>query len=306
MRGSRHPLVSIHATLPVKHWAVLSHRLRNASDGLVLLGQMPYLIESVEWRLVRELGRLFGQRKASHRVKPLGRHAPVHPTVEHIEVELRRLFIYQDIPQSLNETEFEACQGTLSRLCLLLEGLVSEHLVASGSRAGPSLYPRLRALLPFLDSVAKPVDLVQGPNTTLFTLPQSVDELYDCLGIVTECCRALSKLFAPPASEPVVQAPRKQKDKSKDAWKKARIRKQATFALETLFKHFKCGTAHEVLLRLTEDTDQDDALPTLQMMLSRCPELETWLETRCESLHLCVVLRPVCLRWSLLTNLLQN
>ncbi|CAG9980542.1 unnamed protein product [Clonostachys byssicola] len=247
---------------------------------------MPYLIESIEWRLIRELGRSFGQRKAGHRIKPLGCHGPVHPTVEHIEVELRRLFIHQDIPQSVNDVEFGACQVALRKLCLRLEDLVSEQLIARSSKVGASSYPRLRALLPFLDSVAQTFNLVHGPDTALFVLPNSVDELYDCLDIATECSRALSKLLAPPASEPIPQPPRKQKAKNKDAWKKARVRKQATFALETLFKHFKCGTAHEVLLRLTEDTDQDAALPTLRMMLSRCPDLESWLEARCESLNL--------------------
>lgn len=250
---------------------------------------MPFLAQSNEWRLVSELGRLFGQRKTRHQVQQLGRHEPVyHPTIEHIEVELRGLLISQDIPHNLNDAEFKECQAALSKLCLLLEDLASTQLSASGSTAGAAPYPRLRALLRFLDSADGPVDLVHGSNTTLFTLPRDVDGLHDCLRIVTECCRALSKLFAPPASEPATQ-PFRMAKKNKDAWKKARIRKQAAFALETLFKHFKCGTAHEVLLRLTEDTGEDAALPTLQMMLLKCPELESWVEARCESLHLYVV-----------------
>jgi hypothetical protein len=258
-----------------------------------LVLRMPYLIESVEWRLVRELGRLFGERKASHQVKPLGRHhdpvhsTPVHPTVEHIEVELRRLLILQDIPQDLDDADFEACRAALRRVCLCLDSLASERLIPTGSIRGAVSYPRLRALLEWLDSAFDTADLVHGPNTKLFTLPRGVDELYDCLGTVTDCCRALNKLlFAPSAAASAQPRRIKENSKSKDAWKKARVRKQATVALETLFKHFKCGTAHEVLLRLTEDTDMDASLPTLQMMLSRCPELESWLEARCESLHL--------------------
>ncbi|KEY71886.1 hypothetical protein S7711_09755 [Stachybotrys chartarum IBT 7711] len=268
---------------------------------------MRYLIESNEWRLVCDLGRLFGQRKASHRVQPLGRHEPVYyPAVEHIEVELRRLLLYQDIPQSLNDAEFKAFQATLERICILLEDLVSEHLSASSS-TGATSYPRLRALLTLLASAAEPVDLIHGPNTTLFTLPRNSNELDRCRRVVTECCQALSKLLTPPAPEPATQPLLKQRKKHKDTWKKARIRKQATLALETLFRHFKCGTAHEVLLRLTEDTDQDAVLPTLQMMLPRCPELESWLEARCESLHLYVLPYSVHLAAGLFSlNLFRN
>lgn len=249
---------------------------------------MKYLIESTEWRLVCDIGRLFGQRNASHQVKQRREHESVYrPSTDLFEVELRHLFMYHGVPESLSDGEFEACQETLETLCLLLEDLVSDDLAASSSTVLATSYPRLRGLLPFLASAAEPLDLIHGPNTTLFTLPRSNDDLYRCLGEVTKCSRALSKLFtAHSAPVPVTQPVRTKRKHSKDAWKEARIRKQATVALETLFGHFKCGTAHEVLLRLTEDTDQDSALPTLQMMLSRCPELESWLEARCESLHL--------------------
>lgn len=270
--------------------AALIHELCNAIDGPPST-KMKYLIESIEWRLVRELGRLFGQRKANHQVQQLGRHEPIyHPPAEHIEVELRHLLMYYDVPQGLSDGEFEACQETLETLCLLLEDLVSDDLAASSSTVLGTSYPRLWALLQFLASAAEPLDLIHGPNTTLFTLPRSNDDLYRCLGEVRKCSRILSNLFTPhPAPQPATQPARTKRKHSKDAWKKARIRKQATVALETLFRHFKCGTAHEVLLRLTEDTDQDSALPTLQMMLSRCPDLESWLEARCESLHLYAV-----------------
>lgn len=258
---------------------------------------MKYLIELKEWRLVRDLGRLFGQRKASYQVQQPSLHEPVFlAPAEHFEFELRQLLMYQDAPQNLDDGDFEECQTTLRNLCVVLDDLVADDW-ATGSPVVPAgSYPRLRALLPLLDSTAEPLDLIHGPNTTIFDLPHRENDLYRCLGEVTKGHRALRKLFTPPSvPEPSVHALRGRRHRSKDAWKKARIRKQATLALETLFQHFKCGTAHEVLLRLTEDTDQDSALPTLQMMLSKCPELESWLEARCESPHPYVIPRPVCL-----------
>jgi hypothetical protein len=107
---------------------------------------------------VRDLGRLFGQRKANYQVQQLSRHEPVyHPPAEHIEVELRHLLMYHDVPQSLTDGDFEACQDTLETLCLLLEDLVSDDLAASSSTMPATSYPRLRGLLPFLSSAISPL-----------------------------------------------------------------------------------------------------------------------------------------------------
>lgn len=247
---------------------------------------MPYLIESNEWRLLQGLGLLLDKRKAryhGHSV-PLNNPKEVHPNAELFEVELRRTFMVKEVPQNLNPIDFGDCQAKLNSLCGLLDGLVmlrSDRSVPKGE-----VYPHLRALTGILESTSGAVDLANGPNQTLFRLPDGVVELSKCLRIVTECNDTLSRLLASPLQESAVQP--FQKQQKKRMWKKARIRNRATFVLEALFERFRCGTPHEVLLKLIEDPDEDSVLPSLQLMLSPCPDLEPWQEVRCDSVYLYV------------------
>lgn len=246
---------------------------------------MPYLIESNEWRLVRELGRLFDQRKTRYCVQPgpLNYHKRVHPNAELIEVELRRAFMVKEFPRNLDPTEFEQCRAKLNSLCLLLNDLASDQSPHGGPEG--QAYPRLRTLAAFLESTSGAVDLVNGPNETLFRLPCDADKLCDCLRIVTDCNDVLGRLLAAPAQELAMRPLQRQQ---KRRWKKAIIRNRAKFVLGAVFEHFRCDTPHEVLLKLMEDPDKDSVLPSLQLMLSRCPELELWQEARCDSVDLYV------------------
>jgi hypothetical protein len=247
---------------------------------------MPYLVESNEWRLLQGLGRLLGPRKARYLLQagPLDNHNGVQSHAELIEVELRRVFMVKEIPRNLDPAEFELCQAKLNSLCLLLDGLTRSSNAHSGPE-GPS-YPHLRALTSFLESTSGAVDLASGPNETLFRLPRDAGKLWDCLRVVTECNDALSRLLAPSTHEPVIQP--LQRRQKKRAWKKSTTRNRAMFVLETLFKHFRCGTPHEVLLKLIGVPDEDSVLPSLQLILSACPELELWQEARCDSVNLWV------------------
>ncbi|KKP07315.1 hypothetical protein THAR02_00639 [Trichoderma harzianum] len=250
---------------------------------------MPYLIELNEWRLLRGIGSLLDHRKAPYvhmRSRPFNELRD--PNADLFEVELRRAFIVQELPRDLASREFEECQAKLKSLCLLLDRLVLDSLVSnslawSQSHSHEMVFPRLRALTTFLESTSETVDLAIGANRTLFKLPNGA-ELGRCLQIVTECNDTLSRLTASAPQEPTIQP--LQKQQKKRMWKKARIRNRSTFVLGTLFEHFRCGTSHEVLLKLTEDPDEDSVLPSLQLMLSPCPELELWQEVQCESVNL--------------------
>ncbi|KAL7950105.1 hypothetical protein V8C42DRAFT_309501 [Trichoderma barbatum] len=245
---------------------------------------MPYLIESSEWRLLRGIGSLLDNKKAPwkapHHVQP----GPLNDlNAELFEVELRRAFVTQEYHQNdVTSEEFEQCQAKLKSLCLLLDRLARHR---SQGHPGGKDFPCLRALTGFLESTTEEVDLVNGPNTTLFRLPSDADELRSCLQVVTECNDTLSRLTAPTSKESAIQPLQKQQQK-KRMWKKARIRNRSTFVLGTLFEHLRCGTSHEVLLKLIEDPDEDLALPSLQLILSPCPELELWQEVQCESVDI--------------------
>ncbi|KAL7784841.1 hypothetical protein V8C37DRAFT_342878 [Trichoderma ceciliae] len=243
---------------------------------------MPYLIESNEWRLIQGLGLLLDKRKAPYQ-RPLNNCEGAQSTAELFEVELRHAFMIREFPRNLDPAEFQQCQAKLNGLCLLLDGLAwprSAHCDPENQA-----YPRLRALAGLLESTSEAVNLVNGLNKTIFRLPNDTVELSKCLHVVTECNHALSRLLPPPPQESAILQPL-QRQQKKRMWKKARIRNQATFILETLFGHFSCKTPHEVLLKLTEDPDEDLILPRLQLILSPCPGLESLQEVWCDSVDL--------------------
>ncbi|KAL6881283.1 hypothetical protein J3F83DRAFT_46937 [Trichoderma novae-zelandiae] len=247
---------------------------------------MPYLLQSNEWRLLQGLGRLLDKRKATHQVQsgpgPLNYGKRVHPEAEFFEIELRRTFRIQEFPHNLDPEEFEQCEAKLRRLCSLLDQLAWPQ--SAHGHTGGQTYPRLRALSGFLESTSGALDLANGPNNTLFRLPSDSAELSRCLQVTTECNDTLDRLTAPCPPEPIVQP--LQRRQKKRMWKKARIRNRASFVLGALFEHFGCGMSHEVLLKLIEDPDEESVLPSLQLMLSPCPDLDSWQEVRCDSADL--------------------
>ncbi|KAL7921714.1 hypothetical protein ACQKWADRAFT_321287 [Trichoderma austrokoningii] len=247
---------------------------------------MPYLNDSNEWRLLDELGRLLDQKKARYRVKAgqFRDHRQVNLNAEIIETELRGVFTAKQISRVLDATEFEQCQTHLNSLCSLLDHL-ARPTSNTQSGQGSLGYPRLRALTGLIESTSGEVDLASGNGQTLFELPGGAGELGDCLRVVTEYNKAINQLLAPPSQEPVIPPLEKQQHR-KGAWKEGIIRNQAKLVLKTLFQHFKCGTQHQVLLKLVEDPDEDLILPDLQLLLSPCLELDLWQEARCNFANL--------------------
>lgn len=237
-----------------------------------------YLTDSSEWLLLQELSTRLRQRKASHRALSTVRIDQIE--IQHqahlLEIELRRIFIVQNIPQSLVEEEFELFQATLKDLCSLLNRLALHR--SSCSKLEGQKYVHLRALIGVLDSTSGPIDLVNGPNEKLFKLSNEAGDLQNCLHRVTNCNSALSRLLVHPPLESVVRPSRTQRETK--AWKESKVRNQAIHVLKTLFKHFKCEMPHEVLLKIIEDQNEDLSLPNLQLMLSLCPDLESWEEVQ--------------------------
>lgn len=248
---------------------------------------MPYLLQSNEWRLIQGLGRLLDERKAPHQVQsgtsmPPNHGKRVHPEAEFFEIELRRAFRVQEFPHNLEPEVFEQCEAKLRSLCLLLDQLAWTQ--SAHGHTGEPNYPRLRALSGLLQSTSGAFDLANGPNQTLFRLPSDSAELNRCLRIATECNDTLDRFTAPATQEPMVQPLQRQQNRR--MWKKARIRNRASFVLRALFEHFRCGMSHEVLLKLMEDPDEESMLPSLQLMLSSCPDPDSWQEVRCDSVDL--------------------
>ncbi|KAJ8133552.1 hypothetical protein O1611_g68 [Lasiodiplodia mahajangana] len=197
------------------------------------------------------------------------------------EFELRQTFMTEGTSLNIDEKNYDQCQTKLKRVCSLLEGLsISlETLDDSAVQA----YPRLYTLTRHLASGSGAINLVIGPEKAIFKLPQDYNELETCLRIVTECNVTLDRLQPVIIQGPMVQPLRQQRRER--MWEGARVRKHVTCVLETLFKHFKCGTAHEVLIKLVEDPDQDSALPNLRLAFSPCPDPQFLQEAWCYSVH---------------------
>lgn len=196
---------------------------------------MPYLIESNEWRLLHSLSLLLGQRKARHCVQPdpLRDHQVTNPYAALFEVELRRVFIIKEHSQILDKNIFEQCQSVLLSLCSLLNNLVWPQ--STNSSTQNQSYPHLRALANVIENTTGPIDLANGVNQTIFRIPDTVVELERCLNQLTSYNNGLCGLLEQPSQAQAIQPTRLGKKKS--AWKKARVREQATSVLGGLLKN---------------------------------------------------------------------
>ncbi|TGJ86468.1 hypothetical protein E0Z10_g2278 [Xylaria hypoxylon] len=244
---------------------------------------MPYLIESIEWRLLQELGRLLKPKIARLRPGPLNDDNAASSQAELFEIELRQVFMIEEFSDILSQKDYDQLQAIMNRLCSLLDNLAKPRSVYGA--VAPQTYPRLYELTKSFESLPAVIDLASGSNDTVFKLPRGDDELDRYLRIVTEYNVTLGRLFPPTAQGQTIRPLQSQSHK-KGAWKKGRIRNHATFVLGALFEHFKCGTSHEVLLKLIEDPDEGSVFPSLQIVFSLCPESELLQEAWCDSVHL--------------------
>ncbi|SPO02494.1 uncharacterized protein DNG_05167 [Cephalotrichum gorgonifer] len=67
----------------------------------------------------------------------------------------------------------------------------------------------------------------------------------------------------------------------KKAWEDSRRRDRAASVLRSLFKHIRCGTGHEVMLKLSDHLENGTELPSLDIVMSLCPDLSQWQEIEC-------------------------
>ncbi|KAH8123543.1 hypothetical protein LI328DRAFT_169357 [Trichoderma asperelloides] len=235
---------------------------------------MPNLTDSHEWFLLRKLAEWLSQIKAQYHTLPINEHRGIHIDADHIELELRYTFsTIQKFSQSLSPEKFISCQGVLEQLCSLFDRLVA-HPKAHDDSKGEE-YPHLEALVR---------DLVNGSKQRVLGLYSDTGNLRDYLIAITECNNALNRLLAPPPLESAIQSSRRERKKT--PWKNGKRRDQTIYVLETLFKHFKCGIPHEVLLKLIKNPNEDFIVQILQLMLPSCPELKSWQEVQYDNADL--------------------
>lgn len=238
---------------------------------------MSSLTDSREWLLLRDISEWLSQRKAPYRAVPINETREIRFDADLLEFELRRTFFtIQNFPQSLRPEKFVCFQKIIEQLCSLLDRLAAHQ--EAGDEFESEGYVHLVALRGLPNPNCEPIDLVNGPEQRLFELPSDTAELHEYLTAVTNCNNALNELLAPLPLELVTQPSRREQKES--PWKKGQIRDRAICVLETLFKHFKCGIRHDILLKLAENSNEDMIVSCLQLMLPSCPEVESWKEVR--------------------------
>jgi hypothetical protein len=159
----------------------------------------------------------------------------------------------------------------------------SEHSVAD------STYPLLQGLIRYLEELNRTAsnleaptelfDLASGPHQTLFRLPEDMNELKNELKMVTECNDFVGQLFTT-NRESLHRSMPKAKEQ---VWTDTRLRDRAATVLGTIFERFKCGIRHEVMLKLSEDSDKGIPRPKLHLLLSSCLDSDRWEEALCDS-----------------------
>lgn len=240
---------------------------------------MHFLSDLHEWSLLRELSEWLSPRLALYMrgTVPINEHRDIHSHAATLEFELRHTFFtVHNAPQRLSSEKFGGFQEVIKQICSLLDHLAAHQRTRDDSKGGEYLH--LEKLIGLLNPKCDLIDLVNGPGQRLFDLPSDAAELHECLIALTKCNEALNEVLAPPPLESVIQPSRRQLKKT--PWKKGTIRDQAMCLFEHLFKHFKCGIPHEVLLKLIGTPKEDLTVSSLQLMLPSCLELKPWQEAQ--------------------------
>jgi len=215
---------------------------------------------------------------------------------ELIETELRQMLLRADIALSLPEAKSHIFQERLRELCTLLNQLVSRPIKESSREESLAVdddllflgissnlsertrksYPNLVILDRFLAKVPQGsnifFDLLTGPYQTIFELPDNIQDVKNCLAVVTECNDILTQSFTSRFS----QYPKPNPKSKGEVWEDTRFRDRAATVFALLFQQFSCKARHEITLRLSEDLTTCTSQPVLHLLLSCGPESNFW------------------------------
>lgn len=102
----------------------------------------------------------------------------------------------------------------------------------------------------------------------------SLDSISECNNVISRLLSSRLPIATAPSSSPALSP----KEKERKPWKDCRKRNRTVSILHALFRHFKCGTAHELVLRVSENSDE------FHLFLSSCLGSNIWQDTRCSGL----------------------
>jgi hypothetical protein len=266
------------------------------------------LTASLEWRLLQGLGssvvgRLARYNQTISAQKPSFNINIVSDNNQaFLETELRLLLNWKFLTPKLPQNTYDELQAKLRILCELLDGVVNlplarskqgasfspgETFVLKQTEGGYTLsrlakaYPNLRTLLEYLNDGLESannkfdLDLVNGPNPRLFVIScepktkEALDAAHDCNDFLVRLCSNPHASSTPAAHS--------------TACTDIRFRERASKIIEALFEQFSyCKSSHEILLSLSsDDTNDAQSQPTLDLFLSCCSYPNRWQETQC-------------------------
>jgi len=241
---------------------------------------MPFIVQIYEWHLLRRLGKCVEKRKP-HPDSISVRSKSPDPTVETLDIELRKALSDQECPHDLPSNDYKEYRAKLEALCNELDKLVDPEFQLHFK--SEQHYPHLQALIQYLEHVEKTVDLIGLTGPSVFKLPRDPIELERIFTLVIQYNSALDqKPEVEPLNQGIPDEVETHVKKIKSTWQDSGVRRRAISVLEPLFSPFRCGSRHQVMLKISEHLD-DTEQPTLDLMLAACPELIKWCHVRCTS-----------------------
>jgi hypothetical protein len=150
-------------------------------------------------------------------------------------------------------------------------------------------YPRLGALISFLDTGPVQFNLTTGPGSLLFTPPQGRAGII-AMDRVTKWKAFLERLAAGIQKSQSIQFNSLQQAewlaKESTQYQLDVLQKRASVVVDAIFKEFRqlnCGVTHEIKLRVPDEWHTSHRLPALDMFVSCCPDGSVWQEAQCGS-----------------------
>lgn len=259
-------------------------------------------LQALKSRLIGRLARFTKDKADDERPRKFQNDA------DSFEVDLRYIFNTTPTVIGLSEENYRGLDQKAQNLLTSLNEVVNENLIKPPEDLSESpetiyhehphrlshdiamlgeVYPRLSALIRFLDATADKVNLTSGSGSPLFTLPHG-EAGSRVMSRVTELKAFLEELSADAytpsgcqsASQPETHLlTKKSTENQPDV-----LPKRASVVVDAIFKEFQqlnCGVAHEIRLRLSEDLSASSSQPALDMFISCCPSGDGWQEVRC-------------------------
>ncbi|KAH7014827.1 hypothetical protein EDB80DRAFT_636630 [Ilyonectria destructans] len=150
-------------------------------------------------------------------------------------------------------------------------------------------YPRLKALIRWLDTTTDRVNFASGAGSPLFILPRGETRAHT-MKSVSEWKALLEKLAAD--SQRGAQIASKSDthlSMIKSAQEPGVLQKQTNSVIGAIFREFQllnCGTPHEIKLSVSEKLPSGE--PTLDMFISCCSSGAEWQEAQCGSFEVAI------------------